>query len=66
MIKNFPDIYDYIEYITLMGGAIGIGNISPSSEFNIGYDPLASSIVFKSKFEIYMIPIELTHQTMVP
>lgn len=44
-----------------MGGAVGIGNWFPSSEFNIGIDPEASEIVFSCGLPLTMVPIELTH-----
>lgn len=31
LIKAFPDILDKLEGITIMGGAIGLGNWSPSA-----------------------------------
>jgi len=48
-----------------MGGAIGMGNMSPSAEFNIWYDPEAAKIVFDSKFEMFMSPLEVTHKTLI-
>ena len=31
IIKAFPDFLSYLEGITIMGGAIGLGNMSPSA-----------------------------------
>jgi len=47
-----------------MGGAIGLGNISPSSEFNIATDPDAAHIVFHSKLKVVMVPLEVTHTVL--
>jgi len=47
LLKAFPDIKNKIREITIMGGAIGLGNWSPAAEFNILVDPEAAAIVFK-------------------
>lgn len=39
LIKAFPSIVSKLEGITIMGGAIGLGNWSPAAEFNILVDP---------------------------
>jgi len=39
LLKLFPESKDKIASITLMGGAIGIGNRGPCAEFNIQNDP---------------------------
>ncbi|EAR84460.1 inosine-uridine preferring nucleoside hydrolase (macronuclear) [Tetrahymena thermophila SB210] len=65
LLSTFPDFKDYIEQISLMGGAIGIGNWFPCSEFNIGIDPEASKIIFTSGLPLTMVPIELTHQVSI-
>ena len=46
-----------------MGGCIGIGNITPGSEFNIMNDPDAAHIVFSSSRvpRLVMVPLEVTH-----
>lgn len=39
LLLAFPSIKPHIGKITLMGGAIGLGNWSPAAEFNILVDP---------------------------
>jgi pyrimidine-specific ribonucleoside hydrolase len=39
LLLAFPQIKTHIRKITLMGGAIGLGNWSPAAEFNILVDP---------------------------
>jgi inosine-uridine nucleoside N-ribohydrolase len=53
--------------IVLMGGCIGLGNMSPGSEFNIMNDPEAAHIVFTSKDvpRLVMVPLEVTHTVCV-
>ena len=47
-----------------MGGAIGLGNWSPSSEFNIVEDPEAAAAVIGSGIPITLVPLEVTHQAL--
>jgi inosine-uridine nucleoside N-ribohydrolase len=63
-ITREPAICSRIRAICLMGGAIGLGNITPAAEFNIHFDPEAAAIVFNSGCPITMIPLEVTHQAL--
>lgn len=65
LIKAFPDILTKIQSITIMGGAVGLGNITPSAEFNIFVDPESASIVFNSGVKVTMIPLEVTHTALI-
>jgi inosine-uridine nucleoside N-ribohydrolase len=51
--------------IVLMGGSIGLGNITPAAEFNIWADPEAAAIVFESGIEITMVGLDVTHDAIV-
>ncbi len=53
------------ERIVLMGGAIGLGNITPAAEFNIWEDPEAAARVFESGIEITMIGLDVTHEALL-
>src|SRR5215469_10977495 len=61
-IRREPRIVPKIQQITLMGGAIGLGNWTPAAEFNIFVDPEAASIVFGCGRPITMVGLEVTHQ----
>ena len=63
-IQREPAIVPKIQAISLMGGAIGLGNVTPSAEFNIYFDPEAADIVFRCGRPITMIPLEVTHQAL--
>ncbi len=63
-IRREPAIVPKIGAISLMGGAIGIGNVTPSAEFNLWFDPEAASIVFQCGRPITMVPLEVTHQAL--
>jgi inosine-uridine nucleoside N-ribohydrolase len=61
-MRREPRIVPKIRHISLMGGAWGFGNQTPSAEFNILVDPEAARIVFESGAPITMCGLELTHQ----
>ena len=61
LLKAFPDMKDKIKAITVMGGAIGMGNWSPAAEFNILVDPEAAHIVVNAGLPMVVIPLEVTH-----
>src|SRR5437764_2776726 len=63
-MRREPAILSKIQAISLMGGAIGLGNRSPAAEFNIGADPEAAAIVFNCGRPITMSPLEVTHQAL--
>jgi inosine-uridine nucleoside N-ribohydrolase len=59
-----PAIIPRVKAISLMGGAIGLGNTTPAAEFNIWCDPEAAAIVFACGRPITMVPLEVTHQAL--
>ena len=63
-LRREPAIVPKIKAISLMGGAIGLGNVTPSAEFNIHTDPEAADIVFACGRPITMVPLEVTHQAL--
>ena len=63
LLAQYPEVRP--ARIVLMGGAIGIGNITPAAEFNIWEDPEAAARVFESDIEITMISLDITHQALL-
>ncbi len=63
-IRREPAILPKIQAISLMGGAIGLGNTTPVAEFNIWADPEAAAIVFGCGRPVTMTPLEVTHQAL--
>lgn len=61
----YPNLKPKIERISLMGGGIFRGNMSPLAEFNIYADPEAAAIVFKSGVPITMCGLDVTHKAVV-
>ena len=65
LTKN-PRVTESIEEIVLMGGGFFEGgNITPAAEFNIYVDPEAAKIVLESGVKITMLPLDVTHKTLV-
>jgi inosine-uridine nucleoside N-ribohydrolase len=63
-IRTEPAIVPKIKGVSLMGGAIALGNTTPASEFNIHFDPHAAAIVFNSGLPLVMSPLEVTHKAL--
>ena len=53
------------ERIVLMGGSIGLGNVTPAAEFNIWADPEAARRVFESGIDVTMIGLDVTHKALM-
>jgi len=65
LLATHPELAPQIERIVLMGGAIGLGNVTPSAEFNVWADPEAASRVFTSGLEVTMVSLDVTHRAML-
>ena len=63
MLARYPGVQP--KRIVLMGGSIGLGNVTPAAEFNIWADPEAAARVFESGIEITMIGLDVTHQALL-
>jgi len=64
-LRREPRLRDHIARITLMGGGIAGGNVTPRAEFNIYVDPDAARIVFSSGIPITMVGLDVTHKATV-
>ena len=66
VLKQDTVLTESIEEIVLMGGGFFEGgNITPAAEFNIYVDPEAAKIVLESGLKITMLPLDVTHKTLV-
>jgi inosine-uridine nucleoside N-ribohydrolase len=63
-LRRSPGIAARVERISIMGGAIGLGNVTPSAEFNIHFDPEAADEVFRAGIPITLVPLEVTHRAL--
>ncbi|AOO79139.1 nucleoside hydrolase [Bosea vaviloviae] len=59
-----PDILPKVKRIVSMGGALGLGNMTPAAEFNIYVDPHAAAIVYGCGRPIVMMGLGVTHQAL--
>lgn len=59
-----PRILPKIREIVIMGGAYGVGNVTPAAEFNIVADAEAAYVVFNSNRPIVMMGLDLTRQAL--
>ncbi|PHK48538.1 nucleoside hydrolase [Staphylococcus edaphicus] len=62
LIKE-PNITQYIDSITIMGGGT-FGNWTPTAEFNIWVDAEAAKRVFESGVRINVFGLDVTHQVL--
>src|SRR4051812_97442 len=65
LLALYPELGGQIERIVLMGGAYGIGNVTPSAEFNVWADPEAAHRVFTSGLAVTMVGLDVTHRAML-
>jgi inosine-uridine nucleoside N-ribohydrolase len=63
-LRRDPVLTDRLERIAIMGGAIGLGNWTPSAEFNIVADPEAAEVIFDSGVPLTIVPLEVTHRAL--
>jgi purine nucleosidase len=65
-IRKEPRFAGAIQEMVIMGGSIREGgNMTPQAEFNIYTDPHAAHIVFHAGIPITLIPLDVTHKTML-
>ena len=61
-----PEIKENIKEIISMGGAIGVGNITPAAEYNFFFDPHAVRKIIDSGCKLTIMPLDMTHTALVP
>jgi purine nucleosidase/pyrimidine-specific ribonucleoside hydrolase len=53
--------------LVIMGGAVDVpGNVTPFAEFNMHVDPEAAARVFAAGLPIDLVPLDATHQVVLP
>jgi inosine-uridine nucleoside N-ribohydrolase len=63
LLERHPDARP--ERLVVMGGSIGLGNVTPAAEFNIWADPEAAAQVFAKGLDLTMIGLDVTHQALL-
>ena len=65
LLARYPGVLTSIDRVVLMGGATGLGNITPAAEFNIWADPEAAARVFDSGLDLTIVGLDVTHQALM-
>jgi inosine-uridine nucleoside N-ribohydrolase len=63
LLERHPEVRP--ERVVLMGGSLGLGNVTPAAEFNIWADPEAAALVFESGLDLTMVGLDVTHQALL-
>ncbi|KAJ2456127.1 hypothetical protein GGF42_003297 [Coemansia sp. RSA 2424] len=65
LISMYPEVVPRIRILSIMGGAIGLGNTTSAAEFNVFCDPEAAQIVLNAGIgHVTMVPLEVTHTVL--
>ncbi|KYQ91767.1 N-D-ribosylpurine ribohydrolase [Tieghemostelium lacteum] len=64
LFSVYPQVKSMVD-ISILGGAINMGNMTPAAEFNILIDPEAAHIVFESGVQLTMVPLDVSHKALV-
>lgn len=59
LLSVHPEIKPLIKKIVILGGGMGVGNLGPTSEFNVAIDPEAAKIVMGSGIPIVLAPLNV-------
>jgi len=62
LLRDHPKAKERIGLISLMGGSLSAGNVTPAAEFNIYADPEAAKAVFSSGLPLVMSGLDVTHK----
>jgi len=61
-LRAAPDLAEKLAGISIMGGGVPWGNVTPAAEFNVWVDPEAADVVFRSGAQLIMAALNVTHQ----
>ncbi|HET6238324.1 MAG TPA: nucleoside hydrolase [Acetobacteraceae bacterium] len=64
-LRLAPDIVPAIARVVVMGGALGLGNMTPAAEFNFYVDPHAARVVLEAGIRTILFGLHATHQALV-
>ena len=65
LLARYPELAERLGRIVVMGGAIGLGNVTPAAEFNVWIDPEAAQRVFSSGVPLTMVGLDVTHRALI-
>lgn len=68
-LQRDPEFVQYVRRVVIMGGALGRqgfgGNVTPVAEANIIGDPHAADVVFGAPWDVTMVGLDVTLQTLI-
>lgn len=67
LVLNFPQVLPKIRCLSIMGGGLGVGNWTPTAEFNLWCDTRAANIVLTNEIlqdKIVLCPLNMTHRVI--
>ncbi|KAJ2742140.1 hypothetical protein GGI20_004691 [Coemansia sp. BCRC 34301] len=65
LVSMYPEVVARIKVLSVMGGAIGLGNTTSAAEFNVFCDPEATQIVLNAGIShMALVPLEVTHTVL--
>jgi purine nucleosidase len=66
-LKKCPKIVKHVKEVIFMGGVVhGVGNVTPTSEFNMYVDPEAAKIVLQAGFDsITQVGLDVTRKVLL-
>jgi pyrimidine-specific ribonucleoside hydrolase len=63
LLTTHPDAVINIDRLIVLGGGVGMGNVTAAAEFNIWSDPEAARrVLVEQRLNTVLVPINLTHQ----
>jgi inosine-uridine nucleoside N-ribohydrolase len=65
VLSRYPSLQADIDAVVVMGGAIGLGNVTPAAEFNFWTDPEAAQRVLSSGSAVAMVGLDVTHRALL-
>jgi pyrimidine-specific ribonucleoside hydrolase len=65
LLERHPDALPLIRRLSIMGGALVGGNVTPHAEFNFYADPEAADRVFRSGIPIDMYGLDVTNEALL-
>ena len=65
LVATHPEAAARIGRLVVMGGAVRIGNATPTSEYNIWFDPEAAHRVFTAGLPLTMVGLDVTERSLV-
>jgi purine nucleosidase len=65
LLARHPDVAARLQRVVWMGGATGLGNVTPAAEFNAWADPEAAHRVLSSGLDVTAVGLDVTHRVLL-